>query len=109
METTINNRLEHYKNIEALCAANQILWETCPNFRGAFSKFALRVSQLDLIANGEVFIQQMIAASSERVSHLVREIDSILTTHFDRYFAYLNQRNLPIYAKYSALRQKTFA
>lgn len=109
MEAQINNRLEQYRSIEALCAAHANLWEKCPNFRGAFSKFALRVSQLDLVASGEAFMQHMIEFSSDKISYLVREIDIILKNHFDRYFAYLNQRNIPVSAEYSALRQQIFA
>lgn len=109
METQIDNRLQQFKSIEALCTANHILWEKCPNFRGAFSKFALRVSQLDLLAHGETFLQRLSGFSSDKISSLLKEIDAILKEHFDRYFAYLNQRNIPISLQYLALRQQSFA
>lgn len=108
METQIESKLNHYKSIEQLCEKNYLMWENCPNFRGAFSKFAMRVSQLDLLAAGDVFIQKLTNYSADQLSFLIREIDTLLKEHFDRYFAYLRQRNMPIYATYSAMRQQAF-
>ena len=109
METRIENQLENFKRIEVLCTQNQLLWEACPRFRGAFTRFALRVSQLDLLAEGEQFIQRLGTFSQDQINMLVREINLILKEHFDRYFAYLKQRNIPIYEPYLALRQQHFA
>lgn len=107
MEPLIENMLNRYKSIEQLCEANHNMWEQVPAFRGAFSKFALRVSQLDLLSCGEQFIQQLTQFSQEQIQALVKEIEQILSHHFDRYFSYVCQRNEQVYASYRAIRNMT--
>lgn len=107
MEPLIESMLNRYRRIEQLCEANHKMWEQVPAFRGAFSKFALRVSQLDLITCGEQFIQQITQFSREQIQALVKEIEQILSNHFDRYFSYVCQRNAQVYASYRAIRDTT--
>ncbi len=98
MNTTFN-QLETYKAIEAVCVKNHSCWTNVKEFRGPFSRFALKVAQLDILSeNGS-------SSLNPRLEHLIKEIEQILKLHFDRYFDYLQQKNSEIYQLYNRIRR----
>jgi hypothetical protein len=99
MNGTTINQLETYKAIEAVCVKNHSCWTNVREFRGAFSRFALKVAQLDILSeNGS-------SSSNPRLEYLIKEIEQILNTYFDRYFDYLQQKNSEIYQLYNRIRR----
>lgn len=99
MNGTTINQLETYKAIEAICVNNHSCWTNVKEFRGAFSRFALKVAQLDLLS--ETGNTSLIP----RLEYLIREIEHILKVHFDRYFEYLQQKNGELYQVYNRIRR----
>lgn len=97
MNGTIN-QLETYKAIEAVCVQNHAAWTDVQEFRGPFSRFSLKVAQLDLLFEHS-------GAARESLEHLIKEIEQILATHFDRYFDYLRQKNSDLYQLYNNIRR----
>lgn len=99
MNSTTISQLETYKAIEAVCVSNHSCWTHVKEFRGAFSRFALKVAQLDLLSeNGNT-------SSNPRLEYLIKEIEQILNLYFDRYFDYLKQKNSEIYQVYKRIRR----
>lgn len=99
MNHTTINQLETYKAIEAVCVKNHSCWTNVREFRGAFSRFALKVAQLDILSeNGN-------SSQNPRLEYLIKEIEQILNTYFDRYFDYLQQKNVEIYQLYNRIRR----
>ena len=99
MNSTALGQLETYKAIEAVCIKNQSSWTEVQEFRGAFSRFALKVAQLDLLS------EHTGSLTNPRLEHLITEIEQILKLHFDRYFEYLRQKNNEIYQIYERIRR----
>ena len=99
MNGTTINQLETYKAIEAVCVKNHATWTNVKEFRGPFSRFALKVAQLDILSENDN------ASSNPRLEHLIKEIEHILQVHFDRYFDYLQQKNSEIYQLYNRIRR----
>lgn len=101
MNSTTINQLETYKAIEAVCVENHSIWTNVKEFRGPFSRFALKVAQLDLLSENDG------SALNPRLEHLIREIEQILKVHFDRYFDYLQQKNSELYQIYKHIRRSS--
>lgn len=99
MNGTTINQLETYKAIEAVCVSNHSCWTNVKEFRGAFSRFALKVAQLDLLSETDN------ASLFPRLEYLIKEIEHILKMHFDRYFEYLRQKNSELYQIYNRIRR----
>jgi hypothetical protein len=99
-EHTINN----YRRIEAICIQNHDVWANVPEFRGAFSRFALKVAQLDLIAHNDNALTHFLSNPLHSLEKLLRDIEQILLLSFDRYFDYLRKRNQQFYNMYSSVR-----
>lgn len=99
MNSKTNNQLETYKAIEAVCVENHATWTNVKEFRGPFSRFALKVAQLDLLS------ENVNSSSNPRLEHLITEIEQILKVHFDRYFEYLQQKNSELYQIYNRIRR----
>lgn len=99
MNDTTTNQLETYKAIEAVCVSNHSCWTNVKEFRGAFSRFALKVAQLDLLS------EDSNSSSNPRLEYLIKEIEHILKVHFDRYFDYLQQKNSELYQVYNRIRR----
>lgn len=98
MNSTLN-QLENYKAIEAVCVKNYHSWTNIKEFRGAFSRFALKVAQLDLI------LENLAVSSVQNMEHLIQEIELILKQHFDRYFDYTELKNSPLSENYKRIRK----
>lgn len=101
MNSTTINQLETYKAIEAVCVSNHACWTNVKEFRGAFSRFALKVAQLDILSENES------SSLNPRLEYLIKEIEHILKVHFDRYFDYLQQKNSEIYQVYNRIRRSS--
>jgi hypothetical protein len=99
MNTATINHLETYKAIEAVCVKNHSSWTHVKEFRGAFSRFALKVAQLDLLSENNA------SSLSPRLENLIKEIEQILKIHFDLYFDYLQQKNSELYQMYHHIRR----
>lgn len=99
MNTATINQLETYKAIEAVCVKNHSSWTDVTVFRGAFSRFAFKVAQLDLLSENAG------SSLSPRLENLIKEIEQILKVHFDRYFDYLKQKNSELYQVYNHIRR----
>ncbi|WP_300661289.1 hypothetical protein [Fluviicola sp.] len=99
MNSATINQLENYKAIEAVCVENHNSWSNIKEFRGAFSRFALKVAQLDLI------LENLVTSSSHSMEHLVKEIEQILKQHFDRYFDYMEHKNSELSQIYKQIRR----
>ncbi len=101
MDRTTINQLETYKAIEAVCVKNHSIWTNVKEFRGPFSRFALKVAQLDLLSEKDG------SSINPRLENLIRDIEQILKTHFDRYFDYLQQKNSELYQVYNHIRRSS--
>ncbi|MNJ82611.1 hypothetical protein D3C87_00130 [compost metagenome] len=101
MNSKTINQLENYKAIEAVCVENHNSWSNVKEFRGAFSKFALKVAQLDLI------LENFVTSSSHNLEYLVKEIEQILKQHFDRYFDYMEHKNSELSQVYKQIRRSS--
>lgn len=99
MNDTTINQLETYKAIEAVCVENHSSWTHVKEFRGAFTRFALKVAQLDILSENAG------SSLSPRLESLIKEIEQILKVHFDRYFDYLQQKNNELYQVYNHIRR----
>ncbi len=99
MNSATMNQLENYKAIEAVCVENHSSWSNVKEFRGAFSRFALKVAQLDLI------LENLVTRSSHNLEHLEKEIEQILKQHFDRYFDYIEHKNSELSRVYKQIRR----
>jgi hypothetical protein len=99
MDRTTINQLETYKAIEAVCVKNHSIWTNVKEFRGPFSRFALKVAQLDLLSEKDG------SSLNPRLEKLIKEIEQILRIHFDRYFDYLEQKNSELYQLYNRIRR----
>lgn len=99
MSSTTLNQLKNYKAIEAVCVENYSSWTNIKEFRGAFSRFALKVAQLDLL------LENFVSSSTQNMEHLILEIEQILKQHFDRYFDYIEQKNAALTEHYKRIRK----
>lgn len=105
MNSVQNNILDNYKRIETICMNNHNVWENVPEFRGAFSRFALKVAQLDLLTHDDRALKNFLNAPFHSLEKLLRDIEQILQQSFDRYFDYLQKRNHEFYLMYSSARK----
>lgn len=100
MEKSLQNRISQYKQIENICIQNNTIWDCVPEFRGAFSRFALKVAQLDLL-----FERYKRDHTYPNIGEkLLNDIELILKQNFDRYFNYLSLKYQELYSAYSNLR-----
>ena len=97
--------LSNYRRIEAICIENHDVWENVPEFRGAFSRFALKVAQLDLLTHNDKALSHFLSSPFHSLEKLLRDIESILVLSFDRYFDYLSKKNQNFYQMYSSIRK----
>jgi hypothetical protein len=101
MDTSFQNRINQYKEIETICIQNNNVWECVPEFRGAFSRFALKVAQLDLLSER---IPDSFSTYPNIGQKLLNDIELILRQNFDRYFEYLRSKYIELYSAYSKAR-----
>ncbi len=105
MKSAAENILNNYRTIETICVQNHSMWGEIPEFRGAFSRFALKVAQLDLLTTDQnsmgIFKNQL-----HSLEKILKDIELILRQSFDRYFDYLQNRNNELYLMYSSVRTK---
>jgi len=104
MNGVAENILNNYKTIETICVKNHAVWNNIPEFRGAFSRFSLKVAQLDLLAHNENALDHFLSNPIHSLEKLLRDIEQILQQSFDRYFDYLQKRNNDFYLLYSSAR-----
>jgi len=104
MNGVSENTLNTYRRIEAICIQNHDVWENIPEFRGAFSRFALKVAQLDLLANNHRALHHLLSNPLHSLEKILKDIEQILQSSFDRYFDYLKKRNQDFYNMYSSVR-----
>ncbi|HRP52490.1 MAG TPA: hypothetical protein PLI97_03170 [Fluviicola sp.] len=97
MNTSIQHQINLFKEIENMCVKNNDVWSKVPEFRGAFSRFALKVAQLDLLVEQENIQQPLF-------NKLLTEITQILNQSFDRYFDYLKSKYCDLCKKYFSIR-----
>lgn len=105
MNSLSEHTLNTYRRIEAICIENHDVWENVPEFRGAFSRFALKVAQLDLLTHNDNALSHFLSNPLHSLEKLLRDIEQILLMSFDRYFDYLRKRNQQFYVMYSSVRQ----
>ncbi len=104
MNSVSENTLNTYRRIEAICIQNHDVWENVPEFRGAFSRFSLKVAQLDLLANNHNALNHFLSHPLHSLEKILKDIEHILLMSFDRYFDYLRKRNQQFYNMYSSVR-----
>lgn len=97
MKDGLHNKIQLFKKIETICLLNPTIWNHIPEFRGAFSSFAFKVAQLDMLLEGS----NKEAGNSDR---LLSDIERILHQRFDRFFDYLKSKYAHIYHDYKILR-----
>jgi hypothetical protein len=100
MEKSLQNQLNLYKAIETICIQNNRVWDCVPEFRGAFSRFALKVAQLDLL-NECIDTPEKYTNIGNK---LLNDIETILRQNFDRYFSYIKTKYNELFDAYSKLR-----
>lgn len=105
MNSAAENILNNYKTIETICVQNHSIWGGIPEFRGAFSRFALKVAQLDLLTSDQNSMG-IVKSPLHSLEKLLSDIELILQQSFDRYFEYLQKRNNELYLMYSSARIK---
>lgn len=101
MKNEIQNQIQLYKQIESICVLNNSIWNHVPEFRGAFSRFALKVAQLDLLHEGEM-------EKKSAMEKLVSDIETILHRTFDRFFDFLKNKHRDLYCDYKTIRNEIF-
>lgn len=106
MNSVNENILDNYKRIEAICIDNHNVWNNVPEFRGAFSRFSLKVAQLDLLTHDDRALARFLSVPFHSLEKLLKDIEAILLNSFDRYFDYLRKRNDAFYQMYSSVRVK---
>lgn len=104
MNSAAENILNNYKTIETICVNNHTIWNNIPEFRGAFSRFSLKVAQLDLLTHDENTYNRFMNNPLHSLEKLLTDIEQILKQSFDRYFDFLQQRNNEFYLMYSSAR-----
>jgi len=95
------NKLKMYKEIETVCTPIHAEWNSTPGFGSAFSKFASKVAQLDLVTT-----ESSVEASSIPlcISNLIREIDALLNESLDRLVSFLQPGNDEFHHRYACAR-----
>src|SRR6218665_271245 len=104
MNSISENTLDNYRKIEAIFIQNHDVWGDVPEFRGAFSRFALKVAQLDLLTHNENALNHFLSNPIHSLEKILKDIEHILLMSFDRYFDYLRKRNQQFYNLYSSVR-----
>lgn len=101
MDTPTANKLNMYKAVETLCASHHTEWNGNRAFGSAFSRFAVKVAQLDLL------IEDTARQTRERVIQLLHEIDQLLHHSIDKLVQFLRADHRDFYADYVAVRSRS--
>jgi hypothetical protein len=100
MNTQTENKLNMYKAVETVCALNHTEWNTQPRFGSAFSRFSVKVAQLDLLSD------EQSGQSRERIMKLMHEIDQLLRNSIDGLVKFMRQEHSDFYSMYVSARTR---
>lgn len=111
MDTRTENKLNMYKAVETVCTSNHTEWNSLPEFGSAFSRFAVKVAQLDLLSDdSEINSLKKITRTSsqigERMQKLMLEIDHLLRTSIDSFVKFLQDEHRDFYSMYVSARTR---
>lgn len=99
MNAQTAHKLNMYKAIESVFTLHASKWNFFPGLRGAFSRFALKVAQIDLLAN-----DLRHEANDDKLVHLIHETDQLLLTCMDQRIHLLQQEQQEFYTDYLSAR-----
>jgi len=111
MDTLTENKRNMYKAVETVCTSNHTKWNSLPEFRSAFSRFAVKVAQLDLLSDDTEFnpFEKVVRTSSqigERIQKLLSEIDQLLRNSIDSFVKFLQDEHRDFYCMYVTARTR---
>lgn len=112
MDTQAATKLDMYKAVETVCLQHHGEWNNLPEFGSAFSRFAVKVAQLDLLTDEtaadplarEVGKRQNKALVGEHIRKLLFEIDALLRTSIDSFVKFLRSEHRDFYSMYVSAR-----
>ena len=102
MNTQAEHKLNMYKAVETVCATNHTEWNRIPEFGSAFSRFAIKVAQLDLLSNEP----SVSGPAGERLMKLMHEIDLLLRNSIDKLVQFLRPTHGDFYSLYVSARTR---
>ena len=94
-------KLNMYKAIDTVFASNHTKWNTVPAFGSAFSRFATKVAQLDLLADDLLSGPEPMM---EIMRKLMNEIDAFLKNSIDTLVKVLQPQHSDFYLQYVSVR-----
>lgn len=99
MNAQTANKLDMYKAVESVFTLHASKWNFFPGLSSAFSRFALKVAQIDLLSDNA-----HTEHTGERIRHLIQEIDQLLQTKMDRRIKQLQTEQNEFYSEYVSAR-----
>lgn len=100
MNTRTENKLNMYRAVETVCSLNHTEWNSLPQFGSAFSRFSVKVAQLDLLSN------EQSGHARERIMKLMHEIDLLLRNSIDSLVRFLRHEHGDFYSMYVSARTR---
>jgi len=103
------DKLNMYKAVETVCASNHTKWNDSQEFRGAFSRFAVKVAQLDLLSGNDkplILTSENSGQLVEYVKKLIFEIDRLLDNSIDALVRFLRPEHHEFYTLYVSARSR---
>ena len=98
MDTQAATKLDMYKAVETVCMQHHGEWNSLPEFGSAFSRFAVKVAQLDLLTDetadplaSKIGKNQNKALIGEHIRKLLFEIDALLRTSIVVFVKFLRE------------------
>lgn len=102
MNTQAEHKLNMYKAVETVCAKNHTEWNRIPEFGSAFSRFSIKVAQLDLLTKEA----SLSGSTGERFMKLMHEIDQLLRNSIDKFVQFLRSTHGDFYSHYVSARTR---
>jgi hypothetical protein len=104
------DKLSMYKAVETVCTSNHTKWNDSPEFRGAFSRFAVKVAQLDLLTDTTTNPLRTKSgnpgALNEYMRKLMFEIDKLLSNSIDCLVKFRRSEHNEFYSLYVSARTR---
>lgn len=103
------DKLNMYKAVETVCASNHTKWNDSREFRGAFSRFAVKVAQLDLLTDDNNPLTKNPGNTGQLIEHmkkLIFEIDRLLDNSIDALVKFLRPEHHEFYMHYVSARTR---
>lgn len=103
------HKIRMYKAVEEACATHHLHWNNVEGFGSAFSRFATKVAQLDLLISEKLSIPALAvnaAHAKEMCKALIHEIDLLLQLTIDRLVPSTVDSHSAFYHSYHSARSQ---